>query len=44
VLARRRALGQKHGVQYAEAFHHIGGGSRRTAVDQYVKDHAVPLK
>src|SRR6516164_3493350 len=26
VLARWRVLGQKHGVQYAEAFHHIGGG------------------
>jgi LmbE family N-acetylglucosaminyl deacetylase len=44
VLARRRALGQKHGVQYAEAFHHIGGGSHRTAVEEYIKDHAVPLK
>lgn len=44
VLARRRALGQKHGVQYAEAFHHIGGGSRRSAVEEYVKEHAVPLK
>ena len=31
LLARRRALGQKHGVQYAEAFHHIGG-PRRSAV------------
>src|SRR5690349_15823789 len=27
LLARRRALGQDHGVQYAEAFHHIGGGA-----------------
>src|SRR5262249_27922507 len=44
VLARRRALGQKHGVQYAEAFHHIGGGARRTAVEEYIKDHAIPLK
>jgi LmbE family N-acetylglucosaminyl deacetylase len=44
ILARRRALGQKHGVQYAEAFHHIGGGAGRSAVDEYVKKNAVPLK
>jgi len=45
VLARRRALGQQHGVQYAEAFHHIGGrGARPTAVEEYIKDNAVPLK
>jgi len=43
VLARWRVLGQKHGVQYAEAFHHIGG-PRRSAVDEYVKKNAVPLK
>jgi LmbE family N-acetylglucosaminyl deacetylase len=44
VLARRRALGEKHGVQYAEAFHYIGGGARRTAVEEYIKGNAVPLK
>jgi LmbE family N-acetylglucosaminyl deacetylase len=44
VLARRRALGQNHGVQYAEAFHYIGGGARRSAVDEYVKKNAVPNK
>src|SRR5438552_15899273 len=33
VLARRRALGQRHGVQYAEAFHHIGSDTRRSAVE-----------
>ena len=44
VLARHRALGQKYGVEYAEAFHHVGGGPRRSAVDEYVKKHAVPLK
>src|SRR5262245_121736 len=43
VLARSRALGQKHGVQYAEAFHHIGGASG-SAVDEYVKKNAVPMK
>src|SRR5205823_3211973 len=40
VLARRRALGQQHGVQYAEAFHHIGGRGPRTAVEEYIKDNA----
>jgi LmbE family N-acetylglucosaminyl deacetylase len=44
ILARSRALGQKHGVQYAEAFHYIGGGSRRSAVEEYVKKNAVPIK
>jgi LmbE family N-acetylglucosaminyl deacetylase len=44
ILARSRALGQKHGVQYAEAFHHIGGGSHRSAVEEYVKANAVPIK
>lgn len=43
VLTRCRALGQKHGVAYAEAFHYIGspaGRSRR--LDEYIKQHAVP--
>src|ERR671937_351374 len=31
LLARRRALGKNHGVQYAEAFHHIGGDASRSA-------------
>ena len=44
ILTRHRALGQKHGVQYAEAFHHIGGGTRRSAVEEYVKKNAVPIK
>ena len=44
LLARRRALGQNHGVQYAEAFHHIGGGAGRSAVEDYVKKNAVPIK
>jgi len=43
-LARRRTLGQKYGVGYAEAFHYIGPGPRRSAVDEYVDDNAVPVK
>ena len=44
LLARRRALGQSHGAQYAEAFHHIGGESRPSAVEEYIKTNAVPVK
>lgn len=45
VLARRRALGEQYGVQYAEAFHYIGGRqARRTAVEEYIEDNAVPIK
>src|SRR5262249_33290851 len=40
ILARRRALGEKHGVQFAEAFHYVAG-STRSAVDEYVKKNAV---
>jgi LmbE family N-acetylglucosaminyl deacetylase len=43
ILARRRALGKNHGVQYAEAFHHIGG-TRGSAVEDYVKKNAVRIK
>ena len=42
LLARDRDLGKTYGVEYAEAFHYIGGGSSR--VDRYVKEHAVPLR
>jgi LmbE family N-acetylglucosaminyl deacetylase len=43
VLARNRELGRKYGVAYAEVFHYIGppGGQR---VEDYVKEHAVPIK
>ena len=44
ILDRRRALGQRHGVQYAEAFHHIGGGARSKAVEEYIRKNAVPLR
>src|SRR5262245_22168354 len=45
ILARRRALGEKYGVQYAEAFHHIGGPpTRRSAVEEYIEKNAVPVE
>jgi LmbE family N-acetylglucosaminyl deacetylase len=43
LLARNRELGRKYGVEYAEAFHYIGPGTSRRTED-YVKEHAVPLK
>jgi hypothetical protein len=42
ILARRRALGQRHRVQYAEAYHYIGAGAGRSVVDEYVRRNAVP--
>jgi LmbE family N-acetylglucosaminyl deacetylase len=43
LLARDRELGRKYGVEYAEAFHYIGPSpSRRT--EDYIREHAVPLK
>src|SRR5438128_388832 len=44
LLVRRRALGKQHGVEYAEAFHHIGGSAGRSAVEEYTKKNAVPIK
>jgi len=46
ILARNRELGKKYGVEYAEAFHYIGPGtgSRTSRVEEYIKQHAVPLK
>jgi LmbE family N-acetylglucosaminyl deacetylase len=49
VLASNRALGKKYGVEYAEVFHYVGpanaevGGSS-SRVDDYVKQHATPLR
>jgi LmbE family N-acetylglucosaminyl deacetylase len=43
LLARNRELGRKYGVEYAEAFHYIGPGTTRQ-VEDYVKEHAVPLR
>ena len=39
-----RVLSQKHGAQYAEAFHHIGGSSRNSTIEEYIKINAVPLE
>lgn len=44
ILARRRALGKSLGVQYAEAFHYIGGPTSPSAVEEYIKKNAVPGK
>ena len=47
LLAGNRELGKTYGVEYAEAFHYIGPtlvGPAVSAVDQYVKQHAAPLK
>lgn len=45
LLTRRRALGKQYGVAYAEAFHYIDSRPpRRSAVETYIDDHAVPLK
>jgi LmbE family N-acetylglucosaminyl deacetylase len=43
LLARNRELGRKYGVAYAEAFHYIGPGGANPR-EQYIRDHAVPLK
>jgi LmbE family N-acetylglucosaminyl deacetylase len=42
VLADDRALGHKYGVEYAEAFHYIGPSG--SSIEDYVKQHAVPLR
>jgi hypothetical protein len=36
--------GKSHGVQYAEAFHCVGGDAGRSAAEDYIKKNAVPLK
>ncbi len=43
LLARNRELGRKYGVEYAEAFHYIGPAVSRR-MDDYIREHAVPLK
>jgi LmbE family N-acetylglucosaminyl deacetylase len=41
VLKGNADLGRQHGFQYAERFHYIG--PEQAQVDDYVKQHAVPL-
>ncbi|MCC6365542.1 MAG: PIG-L family deacetylase [Bryobacterales bacterium] len=43
VLARNREFGKQYGVEYAEVFHYIGGPFTNR-VEDYVKQHAVPLR
>jgi LmbE family N-acetylglucosaminyl deacetylase len=47
-MRHSRELGQKYGVAYAEAFHYLppgsAGASADPAVEDYVRQHAVPLK
>lgn len=44
LMSRSHDLGRKYGVEYAEAFHYIGPGSRGTSREDYIKQHAVPVK
>src|SRR5690606_34021154 len=41
VLEHDAALGKKHGLQYAEGFHHIGPEPSR--LDEFIKKNAVPI-
>lgn len=42
LLKDEEEIGQRHGLRYAEQFHHIG--PRPSAIDEYVQKNAVPLK
>ena len=44
ILSRSRELGKKYGVAYAEAFQYLDGRTPRKAVDEYIKENAVPNK
>jgi hypothetical protein len=41
VLANDAAIGKKYGLEWAEQFHYIG--PEKSPVEEYVKQHAVPL-
>jgi LmbE family N-acetylglucosaminyl deacetylase len=47
-MARSRELGRQYGVEYAEVFHYVppgaSGADRDPRVEQYVKEHAVPIR
>ena len=40
-LARDRARGEAHGLDWAEYFHYIG--PEESVLDEYIKKNAVPL-
>lgn len=44
MLARSRELGKKYGLAYAEAFQYLDGRNPTKAVDDYVRENAVPAK
>ena len=44
VMTRRRELGRRYGVEYAEAFHYIGPRGGRPAREEYIDRNTVPLK
>jgi LmbE family N-acetylglucosaminyl deacetylase len=49
VLASNRELGKKYGLEYAEVFHYVGPtnaavGGTRSALEDYVREHSVPMK
>ena len=44
LLGRDRELGRKYGVEYAEAFHYIGPREAPPRIDDYIREHAVPIK
>src|SRR5215831_20936353 len=47
-LTHNRELGKQYGVEYAEVFHYVAAGAsgadRDPRVDEYVRQHAVPVK
>ena len=42
MLAHNRELGQKYGVEYAEAFHYIGPPA--SSMEDSIRQRVVPLK
>jgi len=49
VLRANRLLGQEHGLEYAEAFHHVGPnalgvGYSREEMDDYIRHNAIPIE
>jgi hypothetical protein len=41
LISENAEIGKKHGLQFAEQYHYIGPD--KPVVDDYVKQHAVPL-